>query len=95
MPMKVKRCLLSGNMLSSLDDVYNELARQLSLPSYFGRNLDALWDVLSTDIKGPFEIVWQQAAASRQAMGKEYGRIIKVLRRLEKERDDFSLIVEQ
>ncbi|MCK7468404.1 MAG: barstar family protein [Desulfosudis oleivorans] len=45
--------------IRSLDDLYDQLASRLSLPAHFGRNLDALWDVLSTDIEGPFEIVWK------------------------------------
>ncbi len=33
------------------------LAREMSLPSYFGRNLDALWDVL-TDLTEPTAVLW-------------------------------------
>ena len=96
MPVKkMKRCILRGNTLHSSDDVYDELTKQLSLSHYFGRNLDALWDVLSTDIEGPFEIVWKQASASRKSMGKDFTRMMDVLRRLETVREDFTLTVEQ
>ena len=94
MPLKKKQCTLNGQALRSLDSFYDELSRQLSLPEHFGRNLDALWDVLSTDVEGPFEIIWQHADASRRAMGKDFESIVTLLHELKKERKDFKLVVE-
>jgi len=82
-------------VLRSLDDLYDQLSQQLSLPEHFGRNLDALWDVLSADVEGPFEIVWKHADDSRKAMGPDFDRGLKVLKELEEERDDFKLKIEQ
>jgi ribonuclease inhibitor len=86
---------LDGRSIHSLDDLYDRLAARLTLPEHFGRNLDALRDVLSTDIEGPFEIIWKQAADSKTSMGKDFDRAVKLLRELEKERDDFKLKIEQ
>ena len=90
-----RKCTLDGRSIHSLDELYDELAKHLPLPDHFGRNLDALWDVLSTDIEGPFEIAWQHADDSKKAMGKDYGRAMKLLRDLVKRRDDFTLIVKR
>jgi len=92
--MPIKRCTLNGRVIRSLDDLYDRLASRLALPAHFGRNLDALWDVLSTDIEGPFEIVWKHADESRQLMGRDYNRAVKLFKNLEKERDDFKLKIE-
>jgi ribonuclease inhibitor len=89
--MPVKTCLLEGRRIGSLDDLYDEFERCLPLPDYFGRNLDALWDVLSRDIEGPLEIVWQDAKHSRQAMGDDYAIVVQLLEDLEKERDDVTV----
>lgn len=94
MPM-TRKCTLDGRGIHSLDDLYDQLAKHLSLPEHFGRNLDALWDVLSTDIEGPFEIAWQHAHDSKKAMGKDYEQALKLFRDLVKERDDFKLIVKR
>lgn len=91
--MPVKRCIVNGQVIHSLDDLYDRLASGLSLPAHFGRNLDALWDVLSGDVAGPFEIVWKHADESKKLMGRDYSRIIKLLKELEKERDDFHLAI--
>jgi ribonuclease inhibitor len=94
MPMKRKQCTLNGQTLRSLASFYDELSRKLSLPEHFGRNLDALWDVLSTDVEGPFEIIWHHADASKKAMGKDFDVVLKLLQKLKKERKDFKLVVE-
>jgi ribonuclease inhibitor len=85
---------LNGQGIHSLDDFYDEISRQLSLPAYFGRNLDALWDVLSTDVEGPVEIIWRNAQASKRAMGEDFEKVLKVLKELEGEREDFKLILQ-
>lgn len=92
--MPIKRYTLNGRMVRSLDDLYDQISSQLSLPEHFGRNLDALWDVLSTDVEGPFEIAWKHADYSKKMMGKDFGRVLKLLHELKKERDDFKLTIE-
>lgn len=92
--MPIKRCTLDGRLIRSLDDLYNRLTDRLRLPAYFGRNLDALWDTLSTDVEGPFEIFWKHADASKTSMGKGYHQAVKLFKALEKERNDFKLKIE-
>jgi len=75
----------------SLDVFYDEIARQLDFPEHFGRNLDALWDVLSADIEGPIEVVWEHPEFSRLEMGAEFDRVLAVLKEVEKSRKDFRV----
>ncbi len=89
--MPMKKCILNGRDIRSLDDLYDQLASRLSFPAHFGRNLDALWDVLSTDIEGPFKIEWKHANNSRKTMGRDFERAVKLLQELQEERDDFKL----
>ena len=92
--MPIKRCTINGNTIRSLDDLYDRISTLIDLPEHFGRNLDALWDVLSTDVEGPFEIFWKQADNSKKFMGKDFDRAVKLLQELEKERDDFKLKID-
>lgn len=94
MPVGKRRYVLNGRAIRSLSDFYEEISGRLSLPAHFGRNLDALWDVLSTDVEGPVEIVWQSARLSRQAMGEDFEKVMKVLKEVEAEREDFKVIVQ-
>jgi len=93
--MPIKRCTLDGKTIGSLDDLYDQLSIRFSLPEHFGRNLDALWDVLSTDVQGSFEIAWKHAGDSRKLMGKDFDRAVKLLKELQKERDGFTLKIEK
>ena len=94
MPVKrsVRKFKLSGKAIGNLQEFYDEMARKLPFPDYFGRNLDALWDVLTTDIEGPVELVWEDSAASKKSMGKAFDKVSALLRDVEKERKDFHVI---
>ncbi len=94
--MRVKRTAtsyrLSGREIRSLEEFYDAISRKLCFQAHFGRNLDALWDVLTTDVEGPVEIIWEESAVSRKAMGPVYDRIAALLKEVQKERDDFHVI---
>lgn len=85
----MKRCRLTD--IHSLDRLYDELARQLDFPPHFGRNLDALWDVLTSDVEGPLEIVWENPELSRASLGDEYPRLVALLEEAVAERGDMTL----
>lgn len=92
MPLTPQKCTIDGRSVLSLDLFYDEIARQFDFPDYFGRNLDALHDVLSTDIEGPLEVVWQDSMASLAAMGNDFQRLRDVLESVASERDDFDVV---
>ena len=87
-PRKVR---LKGKAIQSLDEFYSEIARKLRLPDHFGRNLDALWDVLTTDVKGPVELVWEDTENSKTPLGKDFEKVTALLKDVEKEREDFKI----
>lgn len=93
MPVKGRRCVLDGKSVRSLDRFYGEISGQLAFPVHFGRNLDALWDVLAADIEGPVELVWENPESSREAMGEDFDRVLAVLRKVSRKRKDFRLRV--
>ncbi len=47
--------LIDGAAIRSRDELHDALARQLSLPDWYGRNLDALYDCL-TDLHEDTEL---------------------------------------
>ena len=93
MPVKrsVRKFKLSGKAIGNLQEFYDEMVRTLPFPDYFGRNLDALWDVLMTDIEGPVALIWEDSAASKKSMGKAFDKVSALLRDVEKGREDFKV----
>ena len=91
--MSVKKYVLDGQAIQSLDSFYEIIGKVLPLPDYFGRNLDALADVLSTDLDGPCEILWEHAAVfQKQAMNRDFQRIRTVMKHVSQEREDIKII---
>ncbi|AHG64379.1 barstar family protein [Advenella mimigardefordensis] len=92
-PAPLKTCELTH--IHSIDDVYDQLQVALHLPQYFGRNLDALYDSLSTDVKGPYRIVWLGHARSALDLGESYYEgLLDIFRAVARERGDVQLELE-
>jgi ribonuclease inhibitor len=83
----MSRIVISGDRIDTLDDIYDEVERQLTLP-YFGRNLDALWDVLTREVEGPVEILWRESDVSRARLGPDFDRVTALLREVAEDRPD-------
>jgi len=62
---------IDGASIRSERDIHEFLSRSLEFGTYYGANLDALWDRLSTDVERPVEIVWKQSELSKQALGND------------------------
>ena len=66
--------VLDGKAMVDRVTAHTHLAERLELPTYYGRNLDALYDVL-TEIGEETEIVLTDPAAVAEQMGK-YGEAL-------------------
>jgi ribonuclease inhibitor len=76
------RVVLDGNRVKSEADLHRELARLLDFGPYYGANLDALWDRLSTDVERPIHLHWLASEASRAVMGSpSFDRIERILQK--------------
>lgn len=87
------RAELDGT-LATLDAVYDRLQGELRLPAHFGRNLDALWDALTTDLAGPVELVWRDHARAAARLGPDFHRLERLFRDVERERPDFRFLLD-
>jgi len=66
--------ILSGREMTSRKAAHDHLARQLSLPDYYGRNLDALYDLLTERGEETLLVVTESAAIT-EALG-DYGNAL-------------------
>jgi ribonuclease inhibitor len=79
---------LDGLKIQSETDFHVEIALALGFGPYYGKNLDALWDVLSRDVERPVFLVWTNADVSQKSMPFEFRKIIDLLREVEKQDAD-------
>ncbi|MEU0008286.1 barstar family protein [Streptomyces sp. NPDC006314] len=76
--------VVEGRAISSERDFHAALDSALDFGPYYGWNLDALWDRLTTDVARPVELVWRDSDASRAAMGDlAYSRLHQLLLKVE------------
>lgn len=66
--------ILDGRAMIDRISAHSHLVERLDLPTYYGRNLDALYDVL-TDISNETEIILNDPGAVVELMGK-YGEAL-------------------
>lgn len=71
--------------INSKEDFYPELAEKCELPEYFGNNLDALWDILTSGELGfPLMISFVNFNKNKN---KFFRDLYKLLKDAEKETD--------
>lgn len=87
----VREIELDGRDMVSRKLAHDYLSSMLSLPEYYGRNLDALYDCL-TETGGPLRLVLLHADAVIENLGAYGSRLLQVLADASHDNDD--LVVE-
>jgi RNAse (barnase) inhibitor barstar len=93
--MDKPKFILNGNEFKTLEEFYDEISRVFSLPSWWGRNLDAFNDVLRSDFmpEQGYIIIWKNSQLSKQFLGyEETGK--QLTKRLEKSHLDNVLSIQ-
>jgi ribonuclease inhibitor len=83
--------VIDGAMIKTEADFHSALAEKLALSSYYGRNLDALWDVLSADVERPVCLVWKNSRISSGSLGAKFDQIIALLERIKAQDEVWKL----
>lgn len=65
----MRTIVLDGGLMTSREAVHGYLARRLALPDYYGRNLDALYDILSAGLPEPTRLVVYRREALARSLG--------------------------
>jgi RNAse (barnase) inhibitor barstar len=70
---------LDGARIRSEAELHDEVERQLRPPVY-GRNLDALDEVMLQMIEPPIEVLWTNAGKSKAVLGDRFEKFVSVFR---------------
>ena len=81
------KLILDGNAIKSEGDFHDAIDHAAHAAGFegYGRNLDALWDVITAILPLPVDARWLNADACRDALGDRFGRIVWVFRDAEQE----------
>ena len=83
---------LDGTVLTSKEELHNTIFYQLALPDYYGRNLDALWDVLST-WSAPLRIEVTHTELLKMYLADYADALLELLRDAAAENNTVTLII--
>lgn len=64
------RVVIEGTEIRTVADLHEVLSRALDFGPYYGANLSALWDRLTTDVERPVEVIWKDSELSRTVLGE-------------------------
>ena len=70
------RLMLDGSTMQSESDFHDQVSAHPETPEHYGRNLDALFDILVSEYRSPVLIVWDNAQQAREELGKRYSLIL-------------------
>lgn len=80
---------LDGNKLTTKKTFHDYLKQNISLPDYYGNNLDALWDVLFT-FSEKLHIIFYNKTQFLKNLGDYGNSIIELFEDTVKENDNIS-----
>lgn len=84
--------VVDGKCMETKEAMYQHLIRVFSLPTYFGNNLDALWDVLTANSELT-KIEFINADAARGYLGHYGEQLISLFKKLEKENRNYYIYI--
>ncbi|MBN3862003.1 barnase inhibitor [Pseudomonas frederiksbergensis] len=81
---------LDGSTIRSEIEFHKQLASALKVSEFYGNNLNALWDLLSTNIERPIELIWKNSNNSKNSMGDTFVKIVNILDRVKAQDESFG-----
>ncbi|MCG2792309.1 MAG: barstar family protein [Weeksellaceae bacterium] len=83
----MKEILINFENLGDYEDFYTELKSKLELPEYFGDNLDAISDVISSGLELPLHLEFVNMSVDQL---ETFEDLLTTLEDVEEEVEDFT-----
>ena len=77
-------------VVSTPEELQKELVKELPLPDYYGRNLDALYDVLTESGDG-WNIIFYNARFAQYRLGKYFDALSRLCREAAEDVHDLKI----
>ncbi|MCH5351937.1 MAG: barstar family protein [Acutalibacter sp.] len=81
--------------VSTLHQLHEHLKQIFSLPEYYGMNMDALWDCLFCAFEEPVVIELLNTASVPAALANSVKILCSLLKRLEVEDENVTVVVQE
>ncbi len=71
----MRLAVINGTRINSMEKVHDCLQRQLGFPGYYGKNLDALYDLLSTEDRPTLLLLFDSKGLAERLGSKGQGLV--------------------
>ena len=82
--------VIDGDFMVTKDLMYAHLSRVFSFPTYFGNNLDALWDVMS-ECGEPTTVEFTHVDAVVEHLGTYGEKLVALFQKLDEKHDCYTI----
>lgn len=82
--------VLDGATMFSGSDFHDQISKMPGFPSFYGRNLDSLWECLTGFVDRNVKIVWLQHELSEKRLGETYKSIVSMFEDIRKSHPEFE-----
>lgn len=89
----MKIVILDGEKISSKANVHEIFAKALDFPEYYGKNLDALHDIL-TEHSEEIGVIAVNVEKLSENLGKWWKSLLRLLSDVSEEKKNFSLCID-
>lgn len=73
----IESIVIDGEKINNIDQIHRLLKNSLNFPSYYGSNLNALWDMLVAWVDFPLTIEWKNFEESRKKLGSDADELLE------------------
>ncbi|WP_407666943.1 barstar family protein [Mucilaginibacter sabulilitoris] len=68
--------IIDGERIRNIEDFHLEIKEKLKFPEYYGENMNALWDCLTSSIELPVTLIWKNVNISKASLGEDFNSIV-------------------
>lgn len=76
--------IIDGSKIQSEADFHHLIGETFYMTAWYGKNLDALWDVMTGMAERPLKIIWINADLSRERL-PHFEQIVSLFRKVEEQ----------
>jgi ribonuclease inhibitor len=80
---------IHGDKILTELEFHKEIARQFDVQHYYGKNLDALWDLLSWGVERPINLIWFNSNISKEKLSC-FEEIVVILEKVKCQDEQFN-----